>query len=214
MPHRAKQESKPHLPAGKTACSFVVQCTPQTSHHTLAIDASCATQKDAKCFLETLTLVKEKINPRAPCTKLEYRVKTVGPYKHTSDGASFKIILTKPYISIVNEEYLIFDAVAMISAIGGTLGLCIGFSFMDFAAVLAGSMWMVKNFCKKKQSIVSMEPTLKKQNNHEPDGLAHSNAQFELQVTKHMSNLEEEIQRQAKEITKLKEQVNQQIRVQ
>ena len=118
-------------------------------------------------------------------------------------------------MSKVNEEYLIFDAVAMISAIGGTLGLCIGFSFMDFAAVLGRSMWMVKNFCKKKQSmkrsIVSVKPTLKKLNDREPDGLAYSNAQFELQVAKQMSNLEEEIQRQAKEFTKFKEQVNQQI---
>ena len=31
----------------------------------------------------------------------------------------------------VDEEYLIYDLVAMIGAIGGTLGLCIGFSFFD-----------------------------------------------------------------------------------
>ena len=33
----------------------------------------------------------------------------------------------------VKEEYVIYDAVAMISAIGGTMGLCIGFSFLDLA---------------------------------------------------------------------------------
>ena len=36
----------------------------------------------------------------------------------------------------VNEEYLIYDFVAMISAIGGTLGLCIGFSFFDFCDLI------------------------------------------------------------------------------
>ena len=36
----------------------------------------------------------------------------------------------------VKEEYVIYDAVAMISAIGGTMGLCIGFSFSDFSSLL------------------------------------------------------------------------------
>ena len=35
-----------------------------------------------------------------------------------------------------NEEYLIYDLVAMIGAIGGTLGLCIGISLKDMARVL------------------------------------------------------------------------------
>ena len=29
------------------------------------------------------------------------------------------------------EEYLIYDVVSFISSVGGTLGLCIGFSFRD-----------------------------------------------------------------------------------
>ena len=33
----------------------------------------------------------------------------------------------------VHEEYLVYDLVAVVSAIGGTLGLCIGFSFRDAA---------------------------------------------------------------------------------
>ena len=36
----------------------------------------------------------------------------------------------------VREQFVIFDAVAMVSAIGGTLGLCIGFSFSDLASFL------------------------------------------------------------------------------
>ena len=35
---------------------------------------------------------------------------------------------------VVNEEYLIYDMVAFVSAIGGTLGLCIGFSFTGYAS--------------------------------------------------------------------------------
>ena len=33
----------------------------------------------------------------------------------------------------MKEEYLVFDFVSMISAIGGSMGLCIGFSFLDLA---------------------------------------------------------------------------------
>ena len=36
----------------------------------------------------------------------------------------------------VHVEYLIYDLVAMISAIGGTMGLCIGFSFFDFCCFI------------------------------------------------------------------------------
>ena len=40
----------------------------------------------------------------------------------------------------VEEEYLIYDFVAMISAIGGTMGLCIGFSFTEVANFLLRSL--------------------------------------------------------------------------
>ena len=36
-----------------------------------------------------------------------------------------------PHVA-VKEEYLILDFVAMIGSVGGTLGLCIGFSFSNF----------------------------------------------------------------------------------
>ena len=36
----------------------------------------------------------------------------------------------------VEEEYLVFDAVAVVSAIGGTMGLCIGLSFTGFASTI------------------------------------------------------------------------------
>ena len=44
--------------------------------------------------------------------------------------------LVAPPLMTVKEEYVIYDAVAMISAIGGTMGLCIGFSFSDCSSLL------------------------------------------------------------------------------
>ena len=46
--------------------------------------------------------------------------------------------MKNPYETLVKEEYLIYDLVSMISAIGGTLGLCIGFSFKECARDILG----------------------------------------------------------------------------
>ena len=37
--------------------------------------------------------------------------------------------------SIVFEEYLIFDIIGMIGSVGGTLGMCIGFSFTNVITI-------------------------------------------------------------------------------
>ena len=53
-----------------------------------------------------------------------------------SNVARFGFIFAAPPRVIVKEEYVIYDAIAMIGAIGGTMGLCIGISFMDCINVL------------------------------------------------------------------------------
>ena len=57
--------------------------------------------------------------------------------------------MQSPYEIEVNEEYVILDLIGVVGSIGGTLGLCIGFSFRDlFRDVgtfllqsVAGTMW-------------------------------------------------------------------------
>ena len=41
----------------------------------------------------------------------------------------FKYVFASPETVTVYEEYLIYDTVGMIGSVGGTLGMCIGFSF-------------------------------------------------------------------------------------
>ena len=41
----------------------------------------------------------------------------------------FKYVFASPETVTVYEEYLIYDTIGMIGSIGGTLGMCIGFSF-------------------------------------------------------------------------------------
>ena len=85
---------------------------------------ACQTSKQSKCFYEVLKSVKDRIEAK-PCTKLQYKVTFV------KNQATFIMRFAIPSRVSVNEEYLVYDLVAVVSAIGGTLGLCIGFSFRD-----------------------------------------------------------------------------------
>ena len=50
--------------------------------------------------------------------------------------AFFSFAYPEPPVIKVHEEYLLYDMVAMISAIGGTMGLCIGISFYNISGIL------------------------------------------------------------------------------
>ena len=50
----------------------------------------------------------------------------------------------------VMEEYLIFDLVAFISSIGGTMGLCIGISFKEVANWVMTYVGLGFQFIKSK----------------------------------------------------------------
>ena len=49
---------------------------------------------------------------------------------------TFILRMGSPKMVTVHEEYLIYDLVSMIGAVGGTMGLCIGFSFDDFCSLI------------------------------------------------------------------------------
>ena len=51
----------------------------------------------------------------------------------------------------VREEYLIYDTVAMISAIGGTIGLCIGLSFFSITEAALDWLQLGINWHQKSQ---------------------------------------------------------------
>ena len=102
----------------------------------------CSTDAEEKCFRDTLHLSRKNILTK-PCTKLQYK----GEYSKFDqiapnvpvpvNQAIFMLQFAIKKVS-VNEEYLIYDAVAMVGAIGGTIGLCIGFSFSDLTSILLG----------------------------------------------------------------------------
>ena len=67
-----------------------------------------------------------------PCVKIEYETHVSDQTPtHNNQSVQFWMTFSHPPKVRVKEEYLLFDMVSMISAIGGTMGLCIGFSFGD-----------------------------------------------------------------------------------
>ena len=48
----------------------------------------------------------------------------------------FAYQFSRPLYMATYKEYLIYDAIGMIGSVGGTLGLCIGFSFTNVASYL------------------------------------------------------------------------------
>ena len=72
---------------------------------------------------------------------------------------SFAIAFDSPHVS-VKEEYLIYDMVAMVSAIGGTMGLFVGFSFSEMASsILKRTQVFIARFKENKRKV---DPTLVK----------------------------------------------------
>ena len=68
-----------------------------------------------------------------PCTMVQFKGNSqTFDLKNMQDTAKLTYKFANPPKMLVREEYLIYDGVAMISAIGGTLGLCIRFSFTEF----------------------------------------------------------------------------------
>ena len=106
--------------------------------------------------------------PKKPCTKLSYHTKSKGPWPAKLNNVVFSVFLGDPYEIIVNEEYYLFDLISVIGAIGGTMGLFIGFSFKDFARGFEGFLMrgreMVNQLTNTKQ-IVNVDRKYEKNDN-------------------------------------------------
>ena len=88
------------------------------------------------CFESVAKQAHQSI-PSTACTWLEYSWLTTQEFSHEENNTvTFYLQMGSPKNVSVDEEYLIYDFVAMIGAIGGTLGLCIGFSFFDSCGLI------------------------------------------------------------------------------
>ena len=124
----------------------------------------CKTEQEDPCFTrakqEAITDI-QKQNLHKPCTKVQYKYDSVvWPNSPFYNQAKFKVKFMSPARVKVKQEYLIYDAVSMISAIGGTLGLCIGFSFREVSGLVLGYLEVGINriqTCKVQNRVDSVD---------------------------------------------------------
>ena len=90
------------------------------------------------------------------CTLVQYDGKIVfeesypeSPLVHPN-SRSFSYTFMRTSVAI-HEEYLIYDSIGMLGSIGGTLGMCIGFSFVGLISVLLSYLQILINYLKNYQ---------------------------------------------------------------
>ena len=83
-------------------------------------------------FAETYKDAKSTF--KRPCHILEYQ----GKETYDRKDQEYQFILTyrfaPPYMTTEHQEHLLFDVIGLIGNVGGTLGMCIGFSFIGMVS--------------------------------------------------------------------------------
>ena len=99
----------------------------------------CQNSSEEECFNKALKNSSNEISLK-PCTKLQYHVEANmhKNFKLKQRSVIFKFEFSDPARVTVKEEYLLFDMVSMISSIGGTMGLCVGLSFLEIYSISRG----------------------------------------------------------------------------
>ena len=81
---------------------------------------------------ETWAEFKSDPGYKRPCGILEYSGAKVAEQiikNNKPTQIAFSYEFSPPMMSIVYQEYLLLDMIGLIGSVGGTLGMCIGFSF-------------------------------------------------------------------------------------
>ena len=136
----------------KTNCSF--PCRPNMTNGRMLDEVIrhlpyCRSSREVDCFDDAVARAKKAVL-KEPCTKLQYRVdKTAFPNATNTNLAAFGLTFGSFYVA-VKEQYVIYDLIAMIGAVGGTMGLCIGFSFNDAINFVLGYLEMGVNWTRAR----------------------------------------------------------------
>ena len=97
----------------------------------------CNNRTEKKCFGKAKDDIRLNILVK-PCTKVRYKLSKAGANHYGQENMiSFHYSFAYPTRVVVHQEYLLYDTISMIGAVGGILGLCIGFSFSDFFELIS-----------------------------------------------------------------------------
>ena len=99
--------------------------------HLVSHIKECKSELEGNCSRNIMIECEKEIIIK-PCKKLFYFGRVMRPSQtKTQNTSHLWYHFTPPGNLIVHEEYLVFDMISLISSVGGTLGLCIGFSFAN-----------------------------------------------------------------------------------
>ena len=85
-------------------------------------------------FMPNYNEFKKKF--KRSCHILEYGGKNTNDFRINPESVSVMYFFAQPKMTIETQERLVFDEVGMIGSVGGTLGMCIGFSFTGITSTI------------------------------------------------------------------------------
>ena len=112
-----------------------VKCLPMTIGDHVNTTVPCCqnfSSENYKCAANHIFGILQNISASdecmKPCKINEYIGKVTFKSEKARHHSVFVYYFKPPEVKTIDEEYLLYDITAVISAIGGSLGLCIGFS--------------------------------------------------------------------------------------
>ena len=122
---------------------------PNNGHDKIPL---CNTIEEWNCAHRIYNMVLENITKSGICPKLctvsHYSGHALDHGRYDSEYFGYWYTIAHPFTATITEEYLIYDTLTVISSVGGTLGMCIGFSFTNIIAYL---MILIQNLIDKFQ---------------------------------------------------------------
>ena len=93
-------------------------------------------------------LIENNTCPRS-CTVRYYKGTTQDFAFDHNNTMAFNYYFAPPYVAIIHDEYLLFDFLGLISSVGGTLGIFIGFSFIAIISAFLSYLLSIINKYKR-----------------------------------------------------------------
>ena len=92
-----------------------------------------------------------------PCTKLSYKIRGTSIIAGNPNEVDLFMRFNTPPLVSVKEEYLIYDLMAVVGSIGGTMGLFIGFSFASLTGTLLNCFQTASSIKRKINTMKKCE---------------------------------------------------------
>ena len=123
--------------------------------------SQCQNKSEENLFRGRMRAAEKNILKQA-CTQLQYKSSVLERTRNYPMNKAFLRILFDKNQVKVREEHPIYDFVAMVGAVGGTMGLCVGFSFQNVSTTLLDFLqialkkikWLKRTFPKSNDQMV------------------------------------------------------------